>query len=189
MASFKFYFAAILTLVPACTYAHSNPLPFTGDITSPLGCSPTLCKKGTITTYLTAGGVGIPIYTSTNLVAWKQVGVVFPDGAPWTAPYTGGDNGRLWAPDCKIADGVFRLFYAASTLGSWNPAIFCTRLSDFWVLGSWTNGGRALSSTMVDDFNAIYPNLSLDPVPYLSFGSYWSGIKGPAGTLSWNPDS
>ncbi|KAF8140757.1 arabinanase [Mycena galopus ATCC 62051] len=176
MVSFKFSFAAILALLPTCLYAYPNPLPFTGDITSPLGSSPTMCKLGT-TYFIFTGGVGIPIYTSTDLVAWTNVGVVFPTGAPWTAPYTGGDNLKLWAPDCKVVDGAFRLFYAASTLGSQNSAIFYA-YSTTGASGTWTNGGLVLSSSAADDFNAIDPNLSVDPVSYLSFGSYWSGIKG-----------
>jgi arabinan endo-1,5-alpha-L-arabinosidase len=129
MLSFKVFFATaaagILTLFPVCIQAYPNPLPFTGDITTPLGSSPTMCKSGStyfifskhpgIQTWtssdigLAAGGVGIPIYTSTDLKAWTHIGAVFPSGAPWTAPFTGGDNLRLWAPDCKIVDGAFRV--------------------------------------------------------------------------------
>ncbi|KAJ6466803.1 arabinanase [Mycena sanguinolenta] len=176
MVSLAFFFAAVLAVLPSGLHAYPDPLPFTGDITSPLGSSPTMCKLGA-TYFIFTGGVGIPIYTSTDLVAWTHVGSVFPSGAPWTAPYTGGDNLKLWAPDCKIVNGAFRLFYAASTLGSQNSAIFYA-YSITGASGSWTNGGLVLSSSAADDFNAIDPNLSVDPVPYLSFGSYWSGIKG-----------
>ncbi|KAF7364652.1 Glycoside hydrolase family 43 [Mycena venus] len=181
MISFKFPLIIVtvtFALLPACLHACPNPLPINGDIISPLGSSLTLCKKGN-THFLFTGGVGIPIYASTDLVSWKLSGHVFqiPTGAPWTAVYTGGDDMKLWAPDCKVVDGVVRYFYAASTLGSRNSAIFYA-YSFTGANGNWTNGGLVLSSSFTDHFNAIDPNLSVDPVPYLSFDSYWSGIKG-----------
>ncbi|KAF7377571.1 hypothetical protein MSAN_00179700 [Mycena sanguinolenta] len=192
MVSLACLFTAVLAVLPAGLNAYPNPLPFTGDITSPLGSSPTMCKLGA-TYFIFTGGIGIPIYTSADLVAWTHVGSVFPAGAPWTAPYTGGDNLKLWAPDCRIVNGAFRLFYAASTLGSQNSAIFYA-YSTTGASGTWTNGGLVLSSSAADDFNASsfissslfhaqviqlgYRSQPEYPVPYLSFGSYWSGIKG-----------
>ncbi|KAK7016874.1 glycosyl hydrolase [Favolaschia claudopus] len=186
-SKFSFFAAALL---PTCINAYPNP---TTLVASPKGGSPTLCKKG-LTYFLFTGGVGIPMYTATNVAGpWTQQGVVFPDGAPWTAPYTGGDNLKLWAPDCTVVDGAIRLFYSASTIGSRNSAIFYA-YSTTGASGSWTNGGLVVKTTTSDNYNAIDPNLSVgahlnhfrpttsqipvDPVPYLSFGSYWSGIKG-----------
>ncbi|KAK7052199.1 glycosyl hydrolase [Favolaschia claudopus] len=161
------FFAAVITLLPTCIQAYPNPSTL---IASPKGGSPTLCKKGS-TYFIFTGGVGIPIYTATNIVGpWTQQGVVFPNGAPWTAPYTGGDNLKLWAPDCKVVDGSIRLFYSASTIGSQNSAIFYA-YSTTGASGSWTNGGLVVKSSSSNNFN-------VNPVPYLSFGSYWSGIKG-----------
>ena len=43
----------------------------------------------------------------------------------------------------------------------------------------WEDQGKVISSTAADDWNAIDPNLVLDEEgqPWLSFGSFWSGIK------------
>ena len=70
-------------------------------------------------------GVGIEIRTSTDRIAWKSIGLVWPNGAPAaTNKYTGTINGfvsyiepslavlicvhsALWAPDCTYKNGVF----------------------------------------------------------------------------------
>lgn len=43
----------------------------------------------------------------------------------------------------------------------------------------WEDQGRVISSNATDDWNAIDPNIVLDEAgqPWLSFGSFWSGIK------------
>ncbi|KAF8881182.1 glycosyl hydrolase [Mucidula mucida] len=160
----------LIALLASFANAYPNPLPMKGDITSPQGGSPTLS--------CIAGGVGIPYYTSTDMVTWNSTGRVWPDGgASWTDEYSGGPNRKLWAPDCTVLDGVIHLFYCASTIGSQHSAIFYAT-SDTGGVGSWTNGGLVVSTNDGDDRNAIDPNFSIDPVHYLTFGSYWTGIYG-----------
>ncbi|KAJ7686128.1 glycosyl hydrolase [Mycena rosella] len=91
----------------------------TGSLATPVSGSPTLCKLSGLY-YIFTGGVGIPIYTSKDLVAWSKIGTVWPNCAPGTDTFTGVSNGKLWAPDCQVIDGKFHLFYAASSLGSRN---------------------------------------------------------------------
>lgn len=43
--------------------------------------------------YNTATGVGIEIRTSPDRTAWTLAGLVWPNGASWTDPYTGTTNG------------------------------------------------------------------------------------------------
>ncbi|KAJ7091299.1 glycosyl hydrolase [Mycena crocata] len=156
--------------------AYPNPLPMAGAITSPVGGSPSLCKMGS-TYFILTGGVGIPIYTSTDLVNWSAAGKVWPNGASWTDQYTGGSNLKLWAPDCKVVNGVMHVYYCASTIGSQNSAIFYAR-STTGASGSFTNGGLVIATSNSNNYNAIDPSLSTDPVNYLTFGSYWTGIYG-----------
>lgn len=54
-----------------------------------------------------ATGVGLEIRTSPDRTAWTLRGLVWPNGASWTDPYTGTTNGALWAPDCTYINGVF----------------------------------------------------------------------------------
>ncbi|KAG8875535.1 hypothetical protein FRB98_007751 [Tulasnella sp. 332] len=73
--------------------------------------------------------------------------------------------------------GEFRLYYAASSFGSQNSAIFFAK-SSTGKPGSWTNEGLVTSTSTGATYNAIDPHLIIDGGNWwLSLGSFWSGIK------------
>src|ERR1044071_2625287 len=85
--------AAVATAPPASAY----PLP--GRVTGDISVHDPSAVKRPNGSYLVAHtGTGIALKTSTDRIAFRNAGSVFPGGASWTTPYTNGDR-NLWAPD------------------------------------------------------------------------------------------
>ncbi|KAG6831951.1 hypothetical protein H0H92_006552 [Tricholoma furcatifolium] len=178
-------------LLAALSRATVDPGTVTGNV-NPVA-DPTLCRDDAGTYWLFSTAIGIDIRTSTDRINWSLIGTVWPDGASWTDEYTGTTNGQvyyrlamnqkltvlrnLWAPDCTYLNGEFWLYYAASSFGSQDSAIFLAK-SSTGEPGSWTNEGLVTSTSSSDDYNAIDPNLFIGGSTwYLSLGSFWTGIK------------
>ncbi|KAJ6512011.1 glycoside hydrolase family 43 protein [Mycena vitilis] len=170
----------LLSILPVLALASlSGAVVGPGAVTGNVNVAdPTMCKSSSGEYFIFSTAPGIEIRTSPDRTAWTLVGVVWPDGAAtWTDEYTGTSNGNLWAPDCTVIDGTFYLYYAASSFGSQNSAIFFAK-STTGMPGSWANEGLVTSTATGATYNAIDPNLFIDGSAwYLSLGSFWTGIK------------
>lgn len=133
--------------------------------------------------YLFSTGVGVPIKRSPDLLTWRVArgGTVFQGNPEEPFAYVPGAT-DIWAPDISYYNDRYHLYYSVSTFGSNRSAIgLATNVTldyesdDF----EWIDHGIVVKSDYSDNFNAIDPNLVLDAdgMPWLVFGSHWSGIK------------
>jgi len=133
--------------------------------------------------YVFSTGAGIPMRRSLDRIAWESASPprVFNRTPQWAremVPY----QPDIWAPDISYYNDKYHLYYSVSTFGSARSVI---GLATNVTLNSeddayeWVDEGLVLESTGSENYNCIDPNLVLDAdgVPWLAFGSFWSGIK------------
>jgi len=141
---------------------------------------PSIIKDGD-TYYLFSTRAGIAIRCSNDLVHWRLCGDVFAHLPEWAVKDVPGLRG-LWAPDVSYFNRRYHLYYSVSTFGSNRSSIGLATnetLDPASEKYRWVDRGRVIGSSISDDWNAIDPDVVLDEhdQPWLSFGSFWGGIK------------
>ncbi len=150
---------------------------------------PVMIREGD-TYYLFCTGMGISVFSSKDRTNWKKEPPVFEFAPTWAVETIPGFKGHIWAPDISFHNGEYYLYYSVSAFGK-NTS--CIGLATNKSLDpkdknfKWVDHGKVVQSVPGRDlWNAIDPNLVVDfqQVPWLSFGSFWSGMK----LVKLNPD-
>lgn len=138
----------------------------------------TIVKEGK--TYWVFGtGHGVPAFSSEDRIRWTPRGAVLSASPAWVKDAVPGNkNNHLWAPDLRRVRGTYYLYYSVSTFGS-NTSAIGLATSPTLDPAAWVEQGVVIRSGAGDNFNAIDPAVieTPDRKLWLSFGSFWSGIK------------
>lgn len=194
-----FSLAAATLALTSCSNGTTNSFPATAASTNPLAVyqlqgavslvhDPTIIRSGSTYYVLstdpgtTNGQVGdLPILCSADKINWTRCGQVFNTIPSWvTALYPGITT--LWAPDVSYFNGVYHVYYAASSFGANTSSIGLATAPT--MAGPWTDsGGPIVQSTSASNFNAIDPNILIDYGTgttvqhiWLNYGSFYGGI-------------
>lgn len=134
--------------------------------------------------YIFGTGPGIESAVSEDKINWiKDSSQVFDPMPEWFIKEVPKFNGHIWAPDISFHNGKYYLYYSISSFGSNQSCIGVatnTSLDRTDMNYKWKDHGVVIRSVPGrDNWNAIDPNLIFDEnnVPWLSFGSFWGGLK------------
>jgi len=128
-------------------------------------------------------GRGVPSYRSKDLVKWERGPAVFKAAPEWIARIVPENHNMLyWAPDIMKLGDRYILYYSVSSFGKMTSAIGLATnptLDPDDPAYHWTDQGFVVRTQDGDGYNAIDPSVfhDNDGSLWLTFGSYWSGIK------------
>lgn len=143
-------------------------------------------------------GRGVLSWHSKDLAHWERGPAVFSSPPAWVTNVVANQRGSFWAPDVIQHDGRYLLYYSVSAFGKRTSAIALASnptLDPSDPNYHWTDQGIVIQTDESNDYNAIDPCVvsGENGALWLSFGSFWSGIKllqlDPATGKQMAPDS
>lgn len=143
---------------------------------------PVMAKQGD-TFYIFCTGMGISVYSSSDMKTWTRQKGVFSSPPAWTDQVVSGFRGHMWAPDISYYDGKYYLYYSVSAFAKNTSAIGLATNSTLDPNDpefKWVDHGPVIQSVPNRDlWNAIDPNIIVDEdgYPWMNFGSFWEGLK------------
>lgn len=170
------------TVMWSQTPAVTSPALPPGPVTDVSVHDPVMIREGG-TYYLFATGLGVAVWSSPDRVHWTRQKPVFASPPAWAVAAVPTFKGHIWAPDISYHAGRYHLYYSISAFGK-NTS--CIGVATNVTLDPrdprfmWEDHGKLIQSVPgVTNWNAIDPNLIVadDGTPWMSFGSFWEGLK------------
>jgi len=133
--------------------------------------------------YVYTTGRGASFISSPDGETWTRQGSAFPtipEAVHAVVPKN--DGAGVWAPDIIRVGGMFYLYYAVSSWGSFQSAVGLMTnpvLDPKDPAYKWTDRGVVVSSDGNEDLNAIDPGVILAPdgTLWICYGSYHGSIR------------
>jgi beta-xylosidase len=127
-------------------------------------------------------GMGVQSLVSDDLTMWQMGPPLFEKPPSWVSDVVPGQRGHFWAPDVIRLDGRYLLYYSVSVFGKRTSAIALASSPSLDPQSpeyKWTDHGIVVQTNESSDHNAIDPSVFLasDGRLWLTYGSFWSGIK------------
>jgi len=138
----------------------------------------TMIKEGS-TYWIYGTGTGITQFSSTDRLHWTNRGPVFPKAPDWVASTVPGNkDNNGWAPDIRMIDGKYYLYYTYSQFGT-NISGIGVAINNTLDPKGWVDQGLVISTGKGIGYNALDPCIFQDAGGgwWMSFGSYFNGIK------------
>ncbi|MBN1306916.1 MAG: arabinan endo-1,5-alpha-L-arabinosidase [Chitinispirillaceae bacterium] len=140
---------------------------------------PVMIREEATSTYrIYFTGYNVGSKTSSDRITWRSAssGLRAPG---WVKEEVPGNSGSdFWAPDIMFRDNKYWLYYSVSVFSK-NTSAIGLATSPTLTNPTWTDQGVVVKSSSSDNYNCIDPAIFQDDdgKVWLTFGSYWSGIK------------
>lgn len=127
-------------------------------------------------------GMGVQSLVSEDLTNWHVGPPLFAKPPAWVNDVVPGQRGHFWAPDVVRVGDRYLVYYSVSAFGKQTSAIALASspaLDPQSTNYHWTDHGIVVQTDENSDHNAIDPAVfqAPDGKLWLTYGSFWSGIK------------
>jgi beta-xylosidase len=127
-------------------------------------------------------GMGVQSLVSDDLSHWRIGPPLFDEPPSWVNKVVPNQRGGFWAPDVIHLNDRYLVYYSVSAFGKRTSAIALAtsptldpQSPDY----NWTDQGIVVQTYESSDHNAIDPSVfeAPDGKLWMTYGSFWSGIK------------